>query len=263
MRRFSEFINSCKLIDLPLEGFRFTWTNNQESLIKSRIDRFLLSREWEESSRNILQRALPRPISDHNPLILELSDSPDGSYPFKLDMALCENPDFNGKVADWWNAGVFNGWEGFVFCNKLRSLKVKIKEWAIQQHHAKGFRKEEILAGLERLESLESNGSLGNADRQLRAELLVEFEEIIRREEISWTLKSRATWLKAGDKNSKFFHRMANARRRINSINCLMVNGILLKEKSNISKAILDFYRNLYSSSCNWRPKLGGCHLIE
>jgi hypothetical protein len=35
-------------VDLPLEGGQFTWSNNQEDQTWSRIDRFLISLEWEE-----------------------------------------------------------------------------------------------------------------------------------------------------------------------------------------------------------------------
>jgi hypothetical protein len=48
MVEFSEFIFVQGLVDLPLEWGQFTWSNNQEGHIWSRIDRFLLSPEWEE-----------------------------------------------------------------------------------------------------------------------------------------------------------------------------------------------------------------------
>ena len=35
-------------------------------------------------------------------------------------------------------------------------------------------------------------------------------------EEMSWRQKSREVWLKEGDRNTRFFHRMANAHRRKN-----------------------------------------------
>ena len=37
-------------------------------------------------------------------------------------------------------------------------------------------------------------------------------------EEVSWRHKSRALWLKEGDKNTRFFHGMENARKRIKFI---------------------------------------------
>ena len=46
MNDFSDFISELGLLDLPLEGGLFTWSNNREFPAKSRIDRFLVSSEW-------------------------------------------------------------------------------------------------------------------------------------------------------------------------------------------------------------------------
>ena len=47
MNEFSEFIFSFGLMDIPLEGGKFTWFDNRESPAMSRIDRFLYSGDWE------------------------------------------------------------------------------------------------------------------------------------------------------------------------------------------------------------------------
>ncbi len=48
MNDFFEFIFFLGLMDIPLEGGRFTWCNNRENAGMSRIDRFLYTGEWED-----------------------------------------------------------------------------------------------------------------------------------------------------------------------------------------------------------------------
>jgi len=52
MEEFSEFIFVERLVDIPLQGGQFTWSNN---LVWSKIDRFLLSSEWEEHYPEVSQ----------------------------------------------------------------------------------------------------------------------------------------------------------------------------------------------------------------
>ena len=68
----------------------------------------------------------------------------------------------------------------------------------------------------------------------------------------------RATWLKEGDKNTKFFHRLANSNRRYNSISTLLINGELSTDQDVIADNIIQFYTNLYTEESGWRPTLDG-----
>lgn len=45
---FSDFINGNKLIDIPLFGAKLTWSNKQDKVTMSRIDQFLISKDWED-----------------------------------------------------------------------------------------------------------------------------------------------------------------------------------------------------------------------
>ena len=65
MTDFFEFIFSFGLMDIPLEGGRFTWSNNRENASMSRIDRFLYSEDWEDQFPTITQRRLPQILSNH------------------------------------------------------------------------------------------------------------------------------------------------------------------------------------------------------
>ena len=47
MRRFSEVIEDLELRDLPLQGGSFTWKGGLNNQSHFRLDRFLISNEWE------------------------------------------------------------------------------------------------------------------------------------------------------------------------------------------------------------------------
>lgn len=85
MARFSDFIVDNELIDLPLVGRKFTWTNNQAMAAMSRIDRFLFSKEWEVHFSGVSQVALPRVISDHCPIKLCPNVVNWGPKPFRFE----------------------------------------------------------------------------------------------------------------------------------------------------------------------------------
>jgi endonuclease/exonuclease/phosphatase family metal-dependent hydrolase len=58
-------------MDLPLMDETFTWSNNRDTSSWSRIDRFLVSPEWEAQYSGVTQRRFPRPCSDHFPILLD------------------------------------------------------------------------------------------------------------------------------------------------------------------------------------------------
>ena len=56
---------------------------------------------------------------------------------------------------------------------------------------------------------------------QLQKELWQELENIILQDDLMWAQKARCEWFNLGDQNSKYFHRRANSRRKVNSIEAL------------------------------------------
>ena len=70
MRRFSQVIEDLELKNLPLKGGCYTWVGGPGNQRMARLDRFLVSDDWEVHFGNSTQTMLPKPLSDHFPILL-------------------------------------------------------------------------------------------------------------------------------------------------------------------------------------------------
>ena len=82
-------------------------------------------------------------------------------------------------------------------------------------------------------------------------------------EEVSWRQKSRELWLKEGDKNTSFFHRMANSHKRRNCIKKVRVNGNWFKDEASIKREVAASFQSTLSAPGGWRPCLSGLNFKE
>ena len=109
-------------------------------------------------------------------------------------------------------------------------------------------RKKLILSDLGRIDLIEQEGNLNLdlvSERTLRRR---ELEDLLLKEEVHWRQKSRVKWIKEGDCNSKFFHRMANGRRSGKFIKSLISERwVTLSNIEVISEEIVNFFGKLYS----------------
>lgn len=85
MRRFSKFIKDMCLRDLPLSGGLFTWCGGSNNESDSRLDRFLVSNDWENHFSGLFHSTLPKPVSDHAPILLDGRGIRKGKTPFRFE----------------------------------------------------------------------------------------------------------------------------------------------------------------------------------
>ena len=77
-------------------------------------------------------------------------------------------------------------------------------------------------------------------------------------EETSWRQKSREIWLKEGDKNARFFHKMTNAHARRNLLTKVKINGVTLTNEDEIKVGVCRAYQSLLLESGDWRLSVRG-----
>ena len=188
MRRFSEIMEDLGLRDIPLQRGPFTWRGGRNNCSMSRIDCFLVSNDWESYFSGVTQSTLPRPISDHCPIFIDAGGIIKGPIPFRFEVMWLKVDGFKELVKGWWQGMIFSGFFSFVLAEKLKAL------FSIEETEARYLAREDY-----------------------------KYWSLL--EEVSWRQKSRELLLKEGDKNTSFFHRMANSHRRINCIKKVRVNG--------------------------------------
>ncbi|XP_050280616.1 uncharacterized protein LOC126721610 [Quercus robur] len=100
--------------------------------------------------------------------------------------------------------------------------------------------------------------TLSPEDSARRVEIKANIEYLASLEEISWRQKWKALYLKQGDNNTRFFHRLANSHRRTNTMRGVEVEGILYEDESAIQDQVVGFYKALYQETESWRPTIDG-----
>ncbi|RVW36959.1 Transposon TX1 uncharacterized 149 kDa protein [Vitis vinifera] len=241
MRRFSEVIEELAFKRFASPWGLFTWSGGLNGLSRSRLDRFLISEDWENHFNGAIQCSLPRPVSDHFPILLDGGGTRRDPIPFRFENMWLKEERFKELLKGWWQGFNYSGSYSFILTEpsliyslayqkkkvsilteKLKALKIKLKEW-----------------------NSEVFGKVG--ELEARKEAREEFKKWALMEETSWRQKSREIWLKEGDKNTGFFHKMANSNRRRNCFEKIKVNDTWLSDDHDIQRGVVRAFKDLLS----------------
>lgn len=83
------------------------------------------AKRWQGSSL----RGLKRLVSYHCAIILDSAEKDWSPKPFRFINAWLTHPNFKGVVEDSWKEEGINGWDSYVFKEKMKRLKEKLKIW--------------------------------------------------------------------------------------------------------------------------------------
>ncbi|KAF5457277.1 hypothetical protein F2P56_021390, partial [Juglans regia] len=197
MEEFSEFIFDLDLMDLPLVG------GNTHGLTAG------LGRSWIDSLS-----------LRHGKLTIQK-----GRRYFKFENMWLTSNGFVDMVRAWWISYQFSGTPSFILAAKLKALKQDLKKWNLEVFGHTDNQKSSLLEELQELEGRELSGDASEEVLVRKGMVVAELERVLLSEEISWSQKSRALWL-----------------------------------KEELENHIVQYYENLLTETANWRPKLDALH---
>ncbi|RVX01522.1 hypothetical protein CK203_017555 [Vitis vinifera] len=227
--RFSEVIDDLDLKDLPLSGGR---------------------------------PYLDGPVSDHSPILLDGGGVRTGKIPFRFENMWLKVDGFKELIRGWWEGYIVQGSFSHILAVKLSTPKHNLKAWNREVFGNVSNKKVAALSQLGIWDAQERERSLFVEEREIRRGVVEDFKYWADLEEISWRQKSRELWLQEGDKNTSFFHKVANARRRRNFLAKLRVNGVLLTEEVDIKERVAIAFQSILSDSGNGDLPLVGWTLL-
>ncbi|XP_072066716.1 uncharacterized protein [Arachis hypogaea] len=99
---------------------------------------------------------------------------------------------------------------------------------------------------IKKIDDMVSDGTYDGTMEARRKALVRCCEKWYIRKEIHWKQMSRSRHARDMDKNTRYFHQVASARRRNNRIDALLLHGRLVRNQSRIKVAIRGFYKDLY-----------------
>ena len=114
------------------------------------------------------------------------------------------------------------------------------------------------MEALKLLDAKDGEFGLSEVEMSERVVVRSQLENLLSLEEISLRQKSRMLCIKEGDNNTKFFHKVANSRRRYNHLSVLEVDGVIYEEDSEVADQVVQFYKKLYTETEEWRPFVEG-----
>ncbi|XP_058776291.1 uncharacterized protein LOC131650607 [Vicia villosa] len=225
----------------------------------SRIDRFLLSSNVVDRWKISGQLIGDRDISDHCPIWLMKDNSNWGPKPFKFNNEWFSLGSFVPCVEKEWKSLKVEGRGDFVIKEKLRLLKDKLRSWNKEVFGKIDLEMEEGVRDMKKAdERLVSGFNSFDENLFLRKEACSKFWRNLRIKENMILQKSRCSWLKEGDANSSFFHKVMKQRRSRNHIGPILSSGEMIDSVDGVKEEVFNHFEKKFVETEVVRPLLEG-----
>ncbi|GJV12664.1 hypothetical protein Tco_1354205 [Tanacetum coccineum] len=243
VREFRECVDDIEVMDVQHTGMQFTWSQKPKGGhgIFKKLDRILANLEFFDQFIGAYAIFKPYRISDHSPSVLCIPTvCKTKPKPFKFFNILTSHEKFLDVVKQEWAMNV-SGFHMYQVVKKLKILKKPFRKLL--------YDKGNIHANVNRLRTeLDSIQLSLDTDpfnivlREREASCIVEFNQAILTEERFLKQKAKIQWLKEGDSNSSYFHKVVKSRVSRNRIDVVTSSDGTVFENDLVHDAFVKHY---------------------
>nr|KAJ0193875.1 hypothetical protein LSAT_V11C800388240 [Lactuca sativa] len=236
-------MNRIEVQDINRNGLHYTWNQRPNGLngVLKKLDRVLGNFKFIEDFPDVFANFQPYKSSDHSPMIIKFPVKKKFTVrPFKFVNSLTLLDEFLPLVANVWKSEV-EGFGMFRLCQKLKLLKKPLRKLLNSQ----GNYVEKVSKCRDDLSRIQFELDRDPGNEDLRIEegfYLQSFLNASREEECYLKQRAKVQWLKEGDSNSAYFHKVVKGKINRNRIENILDSNGNWKEGEDAFKVIVDYF---------------------
>lgn len=171
MMIFNNIIINHDLVEIPLKGRAFTWSNMQDSPLLEKLDWIFTSSDWTIDHPNTMAFPLAKIPSDHVPIKVQIDSKIPKSQLFRFEEFWTEFEGFIDTVEKYWHNTTFFSDSAKNIVAKFKSIGKGLKVWS------KNFSQlnktiENCCFYVKLLDGVEDQRNLSNIERNFRKALI-------------------------------------------------------------------------------------------
>lgn len=240
---FNEIIGHLGLLELPLKGRKFTWSNMQDRPLSEQLDWVFPSASWINIYPMTQLTPLAKTASDRVPCLVTISTAIPKAHIFRFENFWIHQAGFMECVQEVWTRPPRKTHISAIIVDKLKALRFSLKKWQKGLSHIKRLI-EKCNWVILWLDNLEEMRSLSRPEFNFRKITKLHHEHLLHMQYLYWRKRCTIRYIKVGEENSKFFQAMATERYRKNSIASLLLSdGSVTLNHEEMAKEFLSSFK--------------------
>ncbi|GKC85611.1 RNA-directed DNA polymerase, eukaryota, reverse transcriptase zinc-binding domain protein [Tanacetum coccineum] len=214
MNEFAHCIRDVEVEDILSLGVHFTWTksrNNPKCKTLKKLDRIMISKAFMDKFHNSSGMFLPYMISDHSLVVLKIPNGMEKRrQAFRFSNFVTDKKEFIPMVKEAWEVDI----EGHMMYRIVKKMKL-MKKSLNKLSWANGNIFVRVKNLRDCLKEVQIEVDKYPYDENLKSKsckILSEYYEAMKDESNLLMQKAKIEWLKDGDRNTEFFHKIIKGR---------------------------------------------------
>jgi len=251
MEEFLGWLEANSLYHIPTRGSEFTWSNGRRGnrSTEKRLDISICNQQWLDLCFSFSSSTLTKHKSDHYPLLLEFQiTSASFASQFKFQQMWALHPDCKDIITSSWNSNII-GSPMYILNTKLKNLKTTLK---VFNKEVFGDVHASVKTVEDKLNQIQSDINLhGPNDTRLNEEKIAQtnLELCLKQQESFWKEKANINWHLEGNRDTKYFHKIAKIKSISKLITTLQDGENTITDTQLIANHVLNYYKSLFCTN--------------